>query len=388
MDCQQVNRILDNHEAKGLTSAARYKIDAHLSACKRCADAWQAQEALLAEALAAARPGVYEAVLSRAVANSESGIPDQSRSLRRFGPLVGLAAAASVALVLVFALQSPGDDIAPGDSTESGNALAETEIRPLPEGASAVPGLMADTPVQELRFPAYQAEIHYTVLPEPESVGVVMGQVEVCEFFMFSCVHCFNLEPALEDWQQRRSDTVNLVRVPAIWNDLSRLHAQAFYTAFQLGNAEEMIPSLFEAIHVDGNVLSSRAEIRRLFTRHGIGAAAFDATFDSDLVSRNLDWAMQMNSRYNIRSTPTLTVDGRFVTDAAMAGGSYDALFGVLDALVEQVLDEEVCESETCLHRRRVEEFIRADESLQVGDVPQIKEVATMDEMLRIIMFE
>ena len=43
--------------------------------------------------------------------------------------------------------------------------------------------------------------------------------------------------------------------------------------------------------------------------------------------------AEDLNRRYRITSTPTMIVNGRYVTDATMAGGE-DALFEVINALV------------------------------------------------------
>lgn len=376
MDCQQINRILDNHQAAGLTSARRYEVTAHLSRCEPCANAWQAQEALLGDVPAAPGAALYQTILSRLAADTGRRAREDRQLLRRFGPIIGLAAAASLALALVIAVQGPSGVPLSTDPAVDGSEQADVIEQPSATGSPRA-GELADTPVPEPRLPAYQVGIHYTALPDPVEPGITAGRVEVCEFFMFSCVHCYNLEESLAAWHDSRADRVELVRIPVIWNDLSRIHAQAYYAAVALGREDELMLPFFRAFHDDGNSLATTEEIRRLFVANGVSPAQFDATFASSSVRRDVAVAVELNRRYSVNSTPSLSVNGQFVTDVGMAGGSYEELFGVIDDLVARVIDEEVCSDESCPHITTMEALNQiitganeTDESSGIGRAP------------------
>jgi thiol:disulfide interchange protein DsbA len=152
---------------------------------------------------------------------------------------------------------------------------------------------------------------------------------------MFGCIHCFAFEPILTSWVESRADSVDFVRVPVIFNEVARLHAQAYYTAEALGVADTIVGPFYSEIHERGRSLASVDEIRELFASYGVDGALFDATFDSFGVRTSLRRAEELNRLYGVDSTPTIGVAGKYRTNVSMAGGSNEALFDVVDSLVE-----------------------------------------------------
>jgi thiol:disulfide interchange protein DsbA len=238
------------------------------------------------------------------------------RQMRRVASIIGLVAASVLATVL---LRPP---VAPPEAAARGG---DRDSRPI--STRFVDG------------------VHYRVVENPVPTASA-DRIEVCEFFMFPCVHCFDLEQPLLGWYRQRADIVNLRRVPAIWNATTRLQAQAFFAGQALG-IDDVMARFFDEIHVRGGNPDSVAAIRELFRRWGIEESRFDAVFDSDAVTRLVAEAVDLNRRYAIASTPALTVNGRFVTDAGMAGGSHEALFAVIDHLVE-VEQQAACARAAC----------------------------------------
>src|SRR3546814_16467845 len=49
---------------------------------------------------------------------------------------------------------------------------------------------------------------------------------------------CFSLDPALESWRSKAPSYIEFVRIPAMWNDATRMHARVFYTAELLGKLD------------------------------------------------------------------------------------------------------------------------------------------------------
>ena len=61
-------------------------------------------------------------------------------------------------------------------------------------------------------------------------------------------------------------------------------------------------------------------------------APIFDATFDSFAVSTKVQRAKELVSRYRIPETPTVVVNGKYLTRAALAQG-YDRWFAIIEEL-------------------------------------------------------
>jgi thiol:disulfide interchange protein DsbA len=256
----------------------------------------------------------------------------QSRKTRRVASIIGFAAAS----VLVIVLLRPA--VAPTE-TEAGTTSLQI---------SRSSELFAEVPEFHQINHRFVDGVHYRAVESPVSMATA-DRIEVCEFFMFPCVHCFDLEQPLRNWYQQRLDIASLKRVPVIWNETTRLQAQAFFTAQVLGVADVM-SLFFDEIHVNGGDPDSVAAIRELFRRRGIEESRFDGAFGSDAVAGLMAEAADLNRRYSIISTPSLAVNGRFVTDAGMAGGSYEQLFAVIDYLVvaghDTVCAEGACKAE------------------------------------------
>jgi protein dithiol oxidoreductase (disulfide-forming) len=178
----------------------------------------------------------------------------------------------------------------------------------------------------------FQLGTHYTRLSPTQPTSSSPDQVEVTEVFWYGCPHCFTFDPHLASWQGRKADYVNFVRVPAVWNELVKLHARAFYTAEALGKGAEMHEALFREIHVNQNPLDTQAKLQDFFGKFNVSAADFKSAFDSFAVHTKLQRADELSRRYRIASVPTVVINGKYVTDASMAGG-YDEVLELANEL-------------------------------------------------------
>ena len=89
---------------------------------------------------------------------------------------------------------------------------------------------------------------------------------------------------------------------------------------------------IYREINVRGNRLDTPAKIEAFFTSKGVSKQDFQKAFSSFAVETKLARAADLNKRYRITSTPTVVVNGRYVTDVQMAG-SEAALFNVVNDL-------------------------------------------------------
>jgi thiol:disulfide interchange protein DsbA len=174
--------------------------------------------------------------------------------------------------------------------------------------------------------------VQYKALKPAQPTNVAPGKVEVVEVFWYACGHCYLLEPKLEAWEKSgKPANVELVRLPAVWNEVVKTHARIFYTIEILGKPQ-LHAEVFREINVRGNRLDTPAKIEAFFTSKGVSRADFQKAFSGFAVESKLARAIDLNKRYRITSTPTVIVNGKYVTDAGMAGGE-DKLFEVINAL-------------------------------------------------------
>jgi protein dithiol oxidoreductase (disulfide-forming) len=172
----------------------------------------------------------------------------------------------------------------------------------------------------------------YKLLKPAVATNVAPGKVEVVEAFWYACGHCYLLEPKLEAWDAKgRAPYVQLVRLPATWNDVVKTHARIYYTIELLGKPQ-LHPEVFREINVKGNRLDTPEKVQAFFASKGVPAAEFQKAFSSFAVESNLRKAEEMNKRYKITGTPTIVIGGKYVTDVGMAG-SEDKLFQIINEL-------------------------------------------------------
>ncbi len=197
--------------------------------------------------------------------------------------------------------------------------------------ADAHPALIEDA-AEAPTSVRFQLGTHYERLSPTQPTSSGPEQTEVAEIFWYGCPHCYTFEPTLERWNEQKPPYVSFVRIPAVWNPLLQMHARAFYAAEALGKLDEMHAAFFAEIHEHGNYLDTRESLAAFFERFGVGAAEFQETFDSYDVHARVQRAEELNRRYRISSVPTIVVNGKYTTNANLAG-SYEQVIELIDEL-------------------------------------------------------
>lgn len=175
---------------------------------------------------------------------------------------------------------------------------------------------------------------HYSRLPVP--VRTRSGdKVEVVEVFSYMCIHCFNFDSTLHEWVAGADpDSVQFRRVPAVFNQMWALFAQAYFTAEALGVTEQVHTPLFEAVHRYGQDLRDPEQMAALFERAAsVSKKDFDALYNSFSVRSRVEQAVADGRAYRITGVPSLVVNGKYLVDGNMAGNNTNML-KVVDHLV------------------------------------------------------
>lgn len=169
--------------------------------------------------------------------------------------------------------------------------------------------LTAQAPAQDVR--ARQNLEYRLIAPQPVETG---ERIEVIDFFWYGCPYCNELQPALEGWARRKPGDVALRRVPAILRDSWAPHARIFYTLERLNEAERLHLEVYHGYHVEKLQMSRPEVIVEWAVRHGIDRQRWLDAYHSPEVSAGVEGARTLTRAYTIEVTPTLVVDGRYLT--------------------------------------------------------------------------
>ena len=171
----------------------------------------------------------------------------------------------------------------------------------------------------------YVEGTHYDVIAPPVRTQSA-DKIEVVEFFAYSCGHCYNFEPLLQQWKKQQADDVALVPSPAVWSPPMEPHAKAFYAAQALGALDTVHGALFAAMHVDRKRLSSEDEIRAVFVANGVSGEAFDKAFNSFGVGSQVRQAVARAKGARISGTPEMMIAGKYRISTRKAGSQANML--------------------------------------------------------------
>ena len=162
------------------------------------------------------------------------------------------------------------------------------------------------------------------------------GKIEVAEFFWYGCIHCYNLEPALEAWVPKLPADAYFRRIPAVFNE-RWAHDAAIYYAFEtLGVLDKLHRPFFDAIHRDRLKTDNPEALTEWLARNGIEPKKLEATMKSFGVQSKVKRAAQLTAAARIDGTPALMVHGRY-TISSDQGRSREGMLANAERLIPVV---------------------------------------------------
>lgn len=165
---------------------------------------------------------------------------------------------------------------------------------------------------------------HYLVLSKP--MPPTSGKVEVTEVFSYACPHCAHFQPYAEQLKAKLPAGATFSYMPVVFNPSWEPLARAYYAAQSLGVLDKTHQALFDALHRDHKPLRTIEDLAGFYAGFGIDPKNFTSTAQSFVVEGNLSQGRERAVAYQIESTPTLVVNGKYRLDAASAGGQGQAV--------------------------------------------------------------
>lgn len=197
---------------------------------------------------------------------------------------------------------------------------------------------LAASPLLSLRWAAAQSErselmedVDYVVIPRQRLSNT--ERIEVAYFFYYGCQWCFKFEPVIGDWLKQKPVDVSFRRIPALRNTRWITLTRAYYAFDALGLLPKLHAKAFNAFHRDDVNLQSESELFDWVARQGVDRKRFEEVFRSDVVTTRMMDSRALTDAFQIESTPSVAVDGRYLTNSGMTGG-VGQLMTVVDELV------------------------------------------------------
>lgn len=184
---------------------------------------------------------------------------------------------------------------------------------------------------------------HYQLINpvQPTASG---AKVEVIEFFYYGCPGCNSLQAPLNNWLKKKPADVEFRRVPVVFRDEWIPLTKAYYAFEAMGVLDRTHHQLFAAIHDRRtleikNLLRDPSPLYDWVAKQGVDRQKFIDVYKSFGVGSRTNRSIELPGNYNVTSTPTLVVDGKYLSTPAMVG-SYDGFFRVLDQVIAMARKE------------------------------------------------
>lgn len=180
--------------------------------------------------------------------------------------------------------------------------------------------------------PAFKEGSDYIRLGRPAPVDSPAGQIEVVEFFAYTCIHCYNFEPLLVEWMKKKPAGVTVRRNPVKFSDAFAPLQRLYYSLETLGQIEALHAKVFHSVFVEKQRLTDAPAIQAWAEKQGLDGKKFAEVYNSFSVAGKANRATQLQDAYGVEGTPALGIAGRFYIP-----GQGPRTLQIADALIAQL---------------------------------------------------
>ncbi len=174
-------------------------------------------------------------------------------------------------------------------------------------------------------------DVDYRVIPQqPVASG---ERIEVLAFFFYACPYCNDLLPYLERWQKRNAAEIVFRHVPVVRHDSWVPLAKTYFTLEAMGEAGRLHGTVYRSYHVEELSMSQDNVIAEWAEKNGLDREKFMTIYRSEETRQKVERARKMTADYDIHGTPSIVVDGKYLTSTSMTPG-IPQVIPVLDGLI------------------------------------------------------
>ena len=163
-------------------------------------------------------------------------------------------------------------------------------------------------------------------------------QVEMIEFFNYSCGHCYRFLETSKKLHAKFKDKLYHKKYPIYWGQQTDFPAKAFYITDELGVEEGFTQELFDTnfkLHV--NIFQPRI-IQRLSQHYKIEQEII-AGMKSPAIEAKVNKALALAKKYNANETPTIIINKILKLTPSISGGTTEMMTENLELIIRDILD-------------------------------------------------
>ncbi|MCJ8314172.1 MAG: thiol:disulfide interchange protein DsbA/DsbL [Pseudomonadales bacterium] len=169
---------------------------------------------------------------------------------------------------------------------------------------------------------------HYRLLKKPIPTFLKEGEIGVIwEVFSYSCGHCNAFEPIVKSFLESKPDNVVFEHVTVYWNNpFFEAQDKAFYAAKFLKAPEESHDAIFRAIHKNRVKIGSVKDFAKIYAKFGVDEDKLIAMSESFAVQSRLLFAETVTRDGEVKGTPNIVVNGKYLVTGDSAGSNANIL--------------------------------------------------------------
>ena len=122
-------------------------------------------------------------------------------------------------------------------------------------------------------------------------------------------------------------------RVPAVRHDTWGPHARIYFALEALGELERLHLEVYRGYHVEELYMSKPEVMVQWAVKHGIDREKWLAAYNAPEIAQKIQRAKELTKNYDIQGTPSIVVEGRYLTSSSMTP-NVGAIIPVLDGLL------------------------------------------------------
>ncbi len=188
-------------------------------------------------------------------------------------------------------------------------------------------------PILFFWFSVAHADQGYSLIspPQPTESG---KKIEVLEFFYYGCSHCYDLQKHLEPWLKKLPKDVEFHYVPTIFDDNWVKLARTYYAMDIVGQEPRLHGAIYDAVQIKHIDLGDEATLLDWAAKQGVDRGKLANAYNSFSTQVGVKKSKQMTQNYGIEGTPSLVVDGKYITSPGLTK-SLPGTISELDALIQ-----------------------------------------------------
>lgn len=156
-------------------------------------------------------------------------------------------------------------------------------------------------------------------------------------YFYYGCPHCLEMEKKIYNWIEKNNyqDKVKLEKIPFYFGSLSESAAKHYYTSIVLNTENRFSEKYYNEAVLKNKKISDELAIS-ILDDYSEKKLVID-NLNSHYVKDKVNYAKEMTKKYNVKSVPTLIVNGKYKVNASITQDK-EAVYESLKTMIDREL--------------------------------------------------